>query len=355
MTLEELRKKLDEIDDKLLDLYNERLEIVHKVGEVKNKTNAPIYRPEREKEILDRLKKRNKEKGGLLSDEAIEALFLELIAVSRSYERAEIVAFLGPEASYTHQAAEARFGALGNYMPIASIKGVFREVANGVAKFGVVPIENSFNGMVNDTISCLSDYDLKIVAEVVLDIQHVLASTQDDIKKIKRIYSKDIAFGQCSEFLEDLGLDGVEQIAVESTAKAAKMAKEDAEGAAICSDIAAKLYKVPVLFKSIENKGENKTRFLIVSDFENAPSGQDKTTILAKLPNRPGALVDFLLDFKEHNIDLTKIKSHIVGGVSIFFLEFKGHKNDKDIQAIFNKHKDSIKFLGSYVKEADDI
>jgi len=355
MTLEELRKRLDEIDDKLLDLYNERLKVVHQVGELKNKTNAPIYRPEREKEILDRLKKRNKEKGGLLTDEAIEALFLELIAVSRSYERPEVVAFLGPEASYTHQAAESRFGALGNYMPIASIKGVFREVANGVAKFGVVPIENSFNGMVNDTISCLSEYDLKIVAEVVLDIQHVLASTQEDIKKIKRIYSKDIAFGQCSEFLEDLGLDNVEQIAVESTAKAAKMAKEDPESAAICSDIAAKLYKVPVLFKNIENKGENKTRFLIISDFENAPSGHDKTTILAKLPNRPGALVDFLLDFKEHNIDLTKIKSHIVGGVSIFFLEFKGHKEDKDIQAIFEKHKDSIKFLGSYVKEADDI
>ena len=355
MTLEELRKKLDEIDDKLLDLYNERLKVVHQVGELKNKTNAPIYRPEREKEILDRLKKRNKEKGGLLSDEAIEALFLELIAVSRSYERAERVAFLGPEASYTHQAAESRFGALGNYMPIASIKGVFREVANGVAKFGVVPIENSFNGMVSDTISCLSEYDLKIVAEVVLDIQHVLASTQEDIKKIKRIYSKDIAFGQCSEFLEDLGLDNVEQIAVESTAKAAKMAKEDPEGAAICSDIAAKLYGVPVLFKNIENKGENRTRFLIISDFENAPSGHDKTTILAKLPNRPGALVDFLLDFKEHNIDLTKIKSHIVGGVSIFFLEFKGHKEDKDIKAIFEKHKDSIKFLGSYVKEADDI
>ncbi len=355
MTLEELRKKLDEIDDKLLDLYNERLKVVHQVGELKNKTNAPIYRPEREKEILDRLKKRNKEKGGLLSDEAIEALFLELIAVSRSYERAERVAFLGPEASYTHQAAESRFGALGNYMPIASIKGVFREVANGVAKFGVVPIENSFNGMVSDTISCLSEYDLKIVAEVVLDIQHVLASTQEDIKKIKRIYSKDIAFGQCSEFLEDLGLDNVEQIAVESTAKAAKMAKEDPEGAAICSDIAAKLYGVPVLFKNIENKGENRTRFLIISDFENAPSGHDKTTILAKLPNRPGALVDFLLDFKEHNIDLTKIKSHIVGGVSIFFLEFKGHKDDKDIKAIFEKHKDSIKFLGSYVKEADDI
>jgi prephenate dehydratase len=135
----------------------------------------------------------------------------------------------------------------------------------------------------------------------------------------------------------------------------AQLAKEDKNSAAICSEVAAKLYNLPVLFRNIENDNNNKTRFFVISDFENRPSGSDKTTIIAKLPNRPGALVDFLLDFKAHNIDLTKIKSHIVGGISIFFLEFNGHKSDKDIEDIFNKHKDSIKFLGSYVKEADDV
>jgi len=355
MTLEELRKKLDEIDNKLLELYNKRLEYVIKVGELKHKTNAPIFRPEREKEILDRLKKLNKQMNGKLSDEAIEALFLELISVSRDYESPDLIAYLGPEASFTHQAAERKFGAVGKYVPITTIKGVFREVANKKAKYGVVPIENSSNGMVGDTISCLSEYNLKIVAEIVLDVHQVFASTQNDLKKIKRIYSKDIAFGQCSNFLDDFGLDGVEQIPVESTAKAAQLAAKDSESAAICSEVAAKLYNLPVIFRNIENDGKNRTRFFVVSDFENAPSGSDKTTILAKLPNRPGALVDFLLDFKAHNIDLTKIKSHIVGGVSIFFLEFNGHKNDKDIEAIFKKHKNSIKFLGSYVKEADDV
>ncbi len=355
MTLEEIRVELDKLDDQLLDIFNKRFELVLKVGEIKSKTQTPIYRPEREKQIIERLKKRNREKNGVLTDEAIEALFMELFSVARNFELPERVAYLGPEASFTHQAAEVKFGALGNYVPIHTIKGVFREVANKKAKFGVVPIENSFNGIVSDTISCLSEYDLKIVAEVVLSVHHVLASTQDDLKKIKRIYSKDIAFGQCGNFLEDFGLDNVEQIPVESTAKAAQLAKEDKESAAICAEVAAKMYELPILFKDIEDNGKNRTRFFIISDFENQPSGNDKTTILAKLPNRPGALVDFLLDFKEKNIDLTKIKSHIVGGVSIFFLEFSGHKNDKDIQEIFQKHKESIKFLGSYVKEAIDV
>jgi chorismate mutase/prephenate dehydratase len=355
MTLEQLRREIDRIDDRLLDLYNERLKIVQEVGRLKNSTGAPIYRPEREREILERLKRRNREQGGLLSDETIEALFLELFAVARNYELTERVAFLGPEASFTHQAAEKKFGATSAYLPIHTIKGVFREVADGKAKFGVVPIENSFNGIVSDTISCLSDYDLKIVAEVLIEIHHVLATKAEDIKQIKRIYSKDIAFGQCSQFLEDVGLDLVEQIPVESTAKAAQMAAKDPEAAAICSEVASRIYHLPVLFKNIEDQGNNRTRFFIVSDFENRPSGRDKTTILVRLPNRPGALVDFLNDFKEAQIGLTKIKSHIVGGVSIFFIEFDGHKADEKIRRIFEKHRDSIKFLGSYVKEADDV
>lgn len=355
MTLEEIRLQLDALDDKLLEIYNERFKLVLKVGEIKHKTNSPIYRPEREKSILARLQSKNRQIGGILTNEAIEALFMEMFSVARNFELPERVAYLGPQASFTHQAAQMKFGALGNYLPIHTIKGVFRAVANAQVKFGVVPIENSFNGIVSDTISCLKEYNLKIVAEVMLNVHHVLATQQDSVKNIKRIYSKDIAFGQCSNFLEDFGLDNVEQIQVESTAKAAQLAKEDAESAAICAEIAAKLYDLPILFKDIEDSGKNRTRFFIISDFENEPSGSDKTTILAQLPNRAGALVDFLLDFKERQIDLTKIKSHIVGGNSIFFLEFNGHKKDKSIEEMFKKYGDAIKFLGSYVKEADDV
>jgi len=352
MNLDKLRVDIDNIDDTLLKLYNQRMELVHKVGELKNTTGAPIYRPEREQSILNRLKKQN---SGKLTDSAIDALFLEMFAVARNLELPEAIAYLGPKASFTHQAAESKFGALSAYFPISTIKGVFREVASGKAKFGVIPIENSSNGIVSDTISCLNEYNLKIIAEVVVDIHHVFASITDDLKDIDKIYSKDIAFGQCQNFLTDFSFDEVEQIPVESTAKAAKLALNQKGSAAICSGVAAKLYNLPIRFENIEDNQSNRTRFFIVSDFDNQASGNDKTSLLVKLPNTPGSLVEFLNDFEREKINLTKIKSHIVEGNSIFFIEFNGHSEDSKIQNILNKDGRDIKILGSYVKEADDI
>lgn len=352
MTLDELRAKIDKVDDALLKLLNERMEYVHAVGALKNISGGTIYRPEREQAILARLKANNK---GRLTDLAIDALFMELFAVARNLELPERVVYLGPEASFTHQAAESRFGAMSTYHPIGTIEGVFREVATQKAKFGVVPIENNSNGIVNDTIQCLGLHDLRIIAEVVVDIHHVFASTTDDLRTIQTIYSKDIAFGQCRKFLDDFGLSEVEQIPVDSTAKAAKLAAKTPQSAAICAKVAATMYALPILFENIEDDDSNKTRFFIISNFENIPSGQDKTSILVKLPNTPGALVEFLNDFDKAQINLTKIKSHIMDGASVFFIEFDGHKEDKKIKKIFKKHSNSIKFLGSYIKEAEDI
>ena len=352
MTLDELRVQIDSIDDTLLKLYNERMELVHQVGEVKNTTGAPIYRPEREQAILNRLKSQNK---GRLTDAAIDALFLEMFAVSRNLELPEGVAYLGPEASFTHQAAESKFGAMSDYLPMGSIEGVFREVAKGTAKFGVIPIENSSNGIVSDTINCLDQYDLKIIAEVMIDVHFAFATLSEDYKKITKVYSKDIAFGQCRNFLQDLGMDDAEHVPVESTAKAAKLAAKDPSAAALCPSIAAKLYNLPIRFNNVEDNTSNKTRFFIISNFKNAPSGDDKTSLLVKLPDEPGSLVAFLNDFEDANINLTKIKSHIVEGQSIFFIEFNGHQNDEKIQKILTKHQTSIKVLGSYVKETDDV
>lgn len=355
MTLDELRNKIDHIDDTLLKLYNERMDLVHEVGELKNTTGAPIYRPEREQSILNRLKSQNVKSKGRLTDAAIDALFLEMFAVARNLELPEAVAYLGPEASFTHQAAESKFGAMSTYIPIKSIPGVFREVKKGTAKFGVIPIENSSNGIVSDTISCLDQYDLKIIAEVMVEVHLAFATLSEDIKKITKIYSKDIAFGQCSKFLEDLGLDEVELIPVESTAKAAKLAVKDETAAALCPSVAAKLYNLPIRFENVEDNTKNRTRFFIVSNFENAASGNDKTSLLVKLSNKPGSLVDFLNHFEEANVNLTKIKSHIIGGQSMFFIEFHGHKDDANIKPILAKHKEEIKVLGSYVKETEDF
>ncbi|MDQ1326189.1 MAG: chorismate mutase / prephenate dehydratase [Campylobacterota bacterium] len=355
MTLDNLRKKIDGIDDMLLKLYNERMEYIHQIGELKNTSGEPIYRPERELSILNRLKQQNKISGGKLTDGAIDALFLELFAVARNLELPEAVAYLGPEASFTHQAAESKFGAMSTYLPMSSIRGIFREVEKGTAKFGVIPIENSSNGIVSDTINCLDEYPLKIIAEVIIDIHLAFATLSENIKEIKTIYSKDIAFGQCRNFLQDLGLDEVELVPIESTAKAAKLALKDNTSAAICPAVAAKLYNLPIRFDNIEDSSNNRTRFFIISNFENQPSGNDKTSLLVKLLNKPGSLVEFLNDFEEANVNLTKIKSHIIEGKSIFFIEFNGHRKDAHIQPILEKHKDEIKVLGSYVKQTEDI
>jgi chorismate mutase / prephenate dehydratase len=351
----DLRNKLDNIDNKLLELINERMHIVHQVGALKAKSGGAIYRPEREKAIIDRLEQINIDNSGLLNRSAIEALFLEIFAISRNIELPENIAYLGPEGSFTHQAAEGRFGAMSSYISVSSIKGVFREVNTKKVKFGVIPIENSSNGIVTDTITCLSEYNLKIIAEVILDIHHTLASTCDKIQDIKRIYSKDIAFDQCRKFLTNMGLDEVEQIPVESTTKAAKLAAREPGTAAICAHVGAKIHNLPILFENIEDKDNNKTRFFIISDFENAQSGNDKTSILVKLPDRQGVLVEFLTDFNNAGINLTKIKSHIVEGNSIFFIDFDGHKDDENVKNILLKYTNSVKVLGSYVKEINDI
>ncbi len=352
MTLDELRVKIDTIDNQLLELYNKRMEYVHQVGELKNTTGAPIYRPEREQAILNRLKSQNR---GKLTNKAIDALFLELFAVARNLERPEPIAYLGPEATFTHQAAEMKFGAMSSYLPMDSISSVFREVNRGTAKFGVIPIENSSNGIVSETINCFKEYDLRIIAEVFVGIHHTLATRCNSIKEIKKIYSRDIAFEQCSIFLKSCGLDEVEYIFLDSTAKAAKIAMEEEGAAAICADVAAKMYNLPILFENIEDCADNKTRFFIISDFDNLPSGNDKTSMLVRLSNTPGALVNFLNDFERCEVNLTKIKSHIVEGESLFFIEFNGHKDDPHIANIMERHKEVIKILGSYVKENDDI
>jgi len=352
MTLDDLRVGIDKIDNSLLELYNERMELVHKVGELKNKTKAPIYRPEREQAILNRLKAQN---NGKLTDKAIETLFLEMFAVARNLERPEAVAFLGPEASFTHQAAKMKFGAMSNYVAISSIEGIFREIKKGSAKYGVIPIENSSNGIVADTINAFDKYNLNIIAEVLIDVHLVFASLTSDISKIKKIYSKDIAFGQCREFLYDLGLDNVEFVAVESTAKGAKLALDDEFSGAICPELPAKLNNLPIRYSSIEDNENNRTRFFIISDFSNPSSGKDKTSIIVRLENKVGALVNFLNHFEEVNISLSKIKSHIIGGESLFFIEFDGHKEDKKVLEILDKHKSEIKILGSYVKEIEHI
>jgi chorismate mutase/prephenate dehydratase len=350
MDLNDLRKEIDRLDNELLKLLNKRMEVVKKVGEFKQQTKGAIYRPEREKQIIDRLASLS---DGLLNKEAIEAIFMEIFAVSRNLELPERVVYLGPEGSYSHQAAEMKFGSLSNYMPISSIEGVFKVLENKEAKFGVVPIENNTDGAVGATLDSLAKYNSLIVAEEYMDIHHSFASIQDDLKKIKRIYSHPQGYNQCIGFLEEHFLTDIEFIPTRSTSAAAKRAVEDPDSAAICSKIAAKLHHLPILFEKIEDNEANRTRFLILSDFKNAKSEFDKTSILAKLDDTPGSLVEFLQKFKDVGINLLKIESRPIKEErfkSMFFIDFEGHGDDENFQKLLNADDTySIKWLGSYV------
>lgn len=355
-TLEECRARIDELDNAVIELLNQRMEVVRRVGEIKHQSNTAVYRPEREKAIVDRLTALTEENHGLLNRQAIEAIFLEIFAVARNLELPERIAYLGPEGSFTHQAAESRFGAMSDYLSLGSIEAVFKTLEAGRAKFGVVPIENSRDGVVGETLDLLGKSSVKIVAELYMPIHMAFATKSEKIQEIKRIYSKDKGFGQCREFLTEHGLESIEHIPVESTAKAAILASKDPYAAAICSHIAAKLYGVPTLFENIEDTHNNATRFFILSDFKNGISGEDKTSILVRLKDaqKPGALVHFLEDFDHGHINLSKIESRPSrdndGFGYWFFIDFFGHIDEPQVQSVIQKHSDEVTWLGSYVK-----
>ncbi len=356
-TLDDCRVAIDEIDTQLLELLNKRMKVVERVGEIKKDTGGAIYRPEREKAIIERLSNLSKQEGGILNKAAIEAIFLEIFAVSRNLELPERIAYLGPEGSFTHQAAESRFGAMSEYLSLNSIESVFKTIEAGRAKFGVVPIENSRDGIVGETLDLLSKSSMKIVSELYMPIHVAFATKAHKLEDIKKIYSKDKGFGQCRDFLSEHGFNDIELIPVESTAKAAILAADDPNAAAICSHIAAKLYGVPVLFENIEDESENTTRFVILSDFKNGMSDDDKTSILVRLKDavEAGALVHFLQDFDQEKINLSKIESRPSkdkdGGFGYwFYIDFYGHIDEERIKKVIEKHASEVTWLGSYAK-----
>lgn len=360
-TLDDCRIAIDEIDNQILKLLNSRMEVVEEVGKIKRDTGGAIYRPERERDIIQRLAKQNDESDGLLNKSAIEAIFLEVFAVARNFELPERIAFLGPEGSFTHQAAESVFGAMSEYLSLSSIDSVFKTIEAKRAKFGVVPIENSRDGVVGETLDLLAKSSMKIVAELYMPIHMSFATKAAKLEDIKKIYSKDKGFGQCREFLQEHGFTNIELIPVESTAKAAILAAKDPSSAAICSHIAAKLYGLPQMFDNIEDQHDSSTRFVILSDFKNSVSGDDKTSIFVQLKDavEAGSLVRFLQDFDKENINLSKIESRPSKDKSgfgyWFFIDLYGHIDEAPIKKVLEKHEGEITWLGSYVRGENEI
>lgn len=348
--LKNIREKIDVLDNKLLGLINERAGLVLEVGKLKLKKGEEVYVSGREREILDRLMSQNK---GPLPEESIEDVFDRLIAACRALQKPLDIAYLGPDATFTHQAAVRHFGPAARYAPVNSISDVFSEVEKERADYGVVPVENSTEGVVNHTLDMFMESDLVICAEREESIAHNLLSTVNDFKKIKQVYSHSQGLAQCRRWLE-AHLPHATYKEAASTADAAAHAAIDPGSAAIASKIAAKIYHLKILAGRIEDSLHNTTRFLIIGKNYPSPSRRDKTSILFSVKDRVGALHDMLVPFAKYNINLTKIESRPSKRKPweyVFFVDFGGHMSESDVQSALKELEGQcnfLKILGSY-------
>tara|TARA_B100001996_G_scaffold121359_1_gene91751 strand:- start:274 stop:1338 length:1065 start_codon:yes stop_codon:yes gene_type:complete len=350
MNIKELRTKIDKIDSDILKLLDERMDFVHEIGLIKSASKESVYRPEREKEIIDRLGVLS---NGKLNSESIKAIFQEIFAAARNIELPERVAYLGPEGSFTHQAAESNFGSQSEYLPLNSIKAVFDSLNSKKAKYGIIPLENNQEGIVQETVDFLGVSKLKIISELPLSISFSFATRSKDLSKIKSIYSKDIAFKQCKEFIENYFSEEIDCIPVNSTSAAVSYADKKPDSAAICSRFAAVQKGVPILYDRIEDSKDNHTRFVVLSLSQNdVVSKKDKTSILVNLSDGHGVLAEFLQEFHDAKINLTKLESRPAKKGTdfkyVFYIDFEGHYLDSNFQIIYKRYEKNIKLLGSY-------
>ncbi len=350
--LQAIRDRIDSLDQQIQDLIAERARCAQRIAAVKQAAgdSSNFYRPEREAQVLRRVIERNR---GPLSDEDIARLFREIMSTCLALEEPLRVAFLGPEGTFTQAAAFKHFGHSVRTLTLRAIDEVFREVEAGTADYGIVPVENSTEGVVNHTLDMFLQSPLKICGEVQLRIHHHLIGRVENIQQIRRIYSHQQSLAQCREWL-DVHLRGPERVAVSSNGEAARLARSEPECAAIAGQCAADIYKLPVLVGNIEDEPNNTTRFLIIGTRPIPPSGHDKTALLVSSYNRPGALYRLLEPIARHGLSMTRIESRPSRRGMwdyVFFIDVEGHLEDAPVaQAVEELKQEAslFKVLGSY-------
>ncbi|MBF0622174.1 MAG: prephenate dehydratase [Magnetococcales bacterium] len=351
-TLDGLRDAIDSVDDKIHDLLMERAQYVLQVGRVKG--HAPgvaFYRPEREARIHRRLEKRHR---GPLPISGLHRIYREIISASLSLEKKLTVAYLGPEATFTHQAALKQFGNAFDTFAVQTIAEVFHEVEVGRADYGVVPVENSIEGVVNHTLDCFVDSPLKICAEVLLPEVHVLLSREMEISRIRKVFGHFQAIRQCRGWL-DKHLPEAEVISVSSTEQAAKRAADKKRSAAVAGVYAADHFGLHVLAEHVEDDADKENRFLVVGNKSPDPSGQDKTSLMLSFRDQPGFLHRVLGVFAQQEVNLTRIESRPSRKKAwdyLFYVDFEGHHDNGTVATALASLADipgvSAKLLGSY-------
>ncbi|UFH48266.1 prephenate dehydratase [Pseudomonas sp. KNUC1026] len=353
--LQALRLRIDSLDEKIIELISDRARCAEEVARVKTASLAegeqPVfYRPEREAQVLKRVMERNR---GPLPNEEMARLFREIMSSCLALENPLKVAYLGPEGTFTQAATMKHFGHAVISKPMAAIDEVVREVVAGAVNFGVVPVENSTEGAVNHTLDSFLEHDIVICGEVELRIHHhLLVGENTKTDAITRIYSHAQSLAQCRKWL-DAHYPNVERIAVSSNADAARRVKGEWNSAAIAGDMAASLYGLQRLAEKIEDRPDNSTRFLIIGSQAVPPTGDDKTSIIVSMRNKPGALHDLLMPFHRNGVDLTRIEtrpSRSGKWTYVFFIDFVGHMHDPLIKGVLEEISDdavAVKVLGS--------
>jgi len=346
----ELRKAIDEIDEKTLDLINQRLVLGKEIGNIKQKNKEPITDNAREAVILKRLKDLNK---GYLRNDTLDHIFTQIISESREIQQPGRISFLGPEATFTHIAAMKHFGRNLNFVPQPSIHDVFSEVKKGTSLYGVVPVENSNEGPVNNTLDLFLKSDLKIIAEIYQIVSHDLLSNTKTMDDIKVIYSHPQAFAQCRNWIRK-HLPRADCKECSSTSHAAQKAAQSRGCAAIAGREAAHLYKLEVAASRIEDNAGNTTRFLVIGQHETQKTGSDKTSIMFATAHIPGALYKALEPMNQARINMVKLESRPAKHENwnyFFFVDFQGHIDDPAVNETMAKMKRLclyLKHLGSY-------
>ena len=353
-----LRERIDALDEQLLELFNQRAGCAVEVARVKRELNEDpeesieFFRPEREAQVLKRLKALNK---GPLSDQEVARLIREVMSACLALEQPLKIAYLGPEGTYTQTAALKHFGHSVSTAPMSSIPDVFAAVESGQTNYGLVPVENSTEGVISHTLDMFIDSSLRVCGEVEIPINHYLASKSQDVSMIRHIYSHQQSFAQCRRWL-DQNLPGVERIPVSSNAEAARLASSEDDAAAICGLPAVEIFGLQVCYENIEDLSDNTTRFVIIGKQDVAPSGNDKTSLLISTKNIPGALLGLLQPLADHGISMNKIESRPAQGYKwayVFFIDVDGHQDDTNVINALNELKQQaalFKILGSYPK-----
>lgn len=348
--IKQLRTQIDRLDLQIIKLVNERAAMAAEIGKVKNDQGAEIFSPAREEEVYQNVLEANK---GPLDEATIRAVFREIMSGARALQKMLKVSYLGPEYSFSHLAAVERFGQAVEFMRVGSIAAVFEEVNRGHADFGVVPLENSTDGRVADTLDMFIRLpQLKICAEVRLRIHHNLLANCDQ-QEIRRVYSKPQALSQCRNWLsKNVPHASLHEVA--STATAAELAQREPGAAAVASRQAAVRYGLRTLFTDIEDSPYNETRFAVIGHQEAGRTGHDKTALMFRIPHNPGSLVNVLDVFKQGKLNLTWIESFPAKTPKpeyIFFVDFEGHIEDPKVKrliATLEEHCEQLSVLGSF-------